>query len=113
MSVAAILWWILIAAGLIPTSWFLWRFRPAWPIRTPSLIINGLVGVAWLTYIRSVFVIVAQGGEPTYRGTLDAVFSLGIGALVDAVLILLLIAFLKYRKRWQMEQEKGPGNEAG
>lgn len=93
-----------MACGLIPTSWFLWRFRPAWPIRRPSLIINGLVLVAWLTYVRSATIVITRGGAPAYRGVFDAVISLAFGALVDGLLILMLVTFLRYRSKWHAER---------
>lgn len=112
MIVAVVLWWVALLGGLIPTSWFLWRFRPAWPIRRPSLVINGLVFVAWLGYVRSlVTVIVAAGWVPTFKGVGDAVVRLGLGGIIDTVLIMLLIAFLKYRQEWLHQLDRTNGGE--
>lgn len=100
MSLWTVVWWALMAGGLIPTTWFLVRFRPRWPLRSPSLVVNGLVLIAWIFYMRSAAVIVANGGTPTFRGPADIAIRLGSMVLVDPLLIGLLALFLKYRRRW-------------
>ncbi|MGI5162603.1 hypothetical protein [Microbispora sp. CA-102843] len=98
MTLIAVTWWAILAGGLIPTSWFLVRFRPAWPIRRPSLIVNGLVSVIWLVYLRSALLLATNGWTPKYTGTVDTVIIVGLGAAADWLLILLLATFLDYRK---------------
>jgi hypothetical protein len=104
--VVTVLWWAVIVGGLVPTSWFLWRFRPAWPIRSPSLIVNGLVAVAWLMYLRSALVMATHGGVPAYDSWVDTALSLGLGGLVDILLGLLLVTFLRYRRQWHEERSE-------
>ena len=106
MNVLAVLWWVLALGGLIPTTVFLWRFRPRWPIRQPSLIINGFALLAWLSYLRSVLVVASRGWVPEFPDVVSTSISLGVGALADGLLILLLISFLRYRKRWQAERNE-------
>lgn len=108
--VTAVLWWVIVAAGIVPTTWFLVRFRPRWPIRRPSLIINGLVGVLWLGYLRSALVVAASGWSPKFQGVAGTAISLTLGAGIDVLLILMLVTFLRYRRQWQNERsEDGEG----
>lgn len=107
---ATVIWWVLQLGGLIPATLFLIRFRPAWPIRQPSLIVNGIVGVAWLAYARSVVVVALQGGVRSFRGVPDLVASLALTAVGDVLLVLMLAAFLKYRRKWH-DQLKDPQEE--
>lgn len=112
MNVLAFVWWVIVLAGLIPTSWFLLRFRPRWPIRSPSLIINGVVLAAWIGYVRSAWTVAASGWVPTFRaGVIGTTVNLGLGAVVDGIVILMLIKFLEYRKQWESERsgETGEG----
>ncbi|MEU8279805.1 hypothetical protein ACFYOK_04600 [Microbispora bryophytorum] len=99
MTLTTVTWWAIIAGGLIPTSWFLVRFRPAWPLRRPSLIVNGLVGVIWLVYLRSALLLATNGGTPKYTSPIDMGISVVLGVAADGLLILLLSEFLRYRKQ--------------
>jgi hypothetical protein len=107
VTAVVVAWWLVVAGGLIPTSWFLYRFRPAWPIREPSLIVNGMVFLAWINYLRPALVVAASGGVPRFPSAAGAVISIVIGAAADYLLIRLLVAFLRYRKQWQARQGKG------
>ncbi|MEV8638079.1 hypothetical protein AB0395_41150 [Streptosporangium sp. NPDC051023] len=98
---AATVWWVLQLGGLIPSTWFLMRFRPQWPIRRPSLIVNGLVLVAWLAYVKAVIVVLLRGGTPTFVAAPDTIASLFLAAVGDTLLALMLATFLKYRRDWQ------------
>ncbi|MEU8274900.1 hypothetical protein ACFYOK_29350 [Microbispora bryophytorum] len=98
MTLHAVAWWAILLGGLVPTTWFLVRFRPAWPIRRPSLIVNGLVGVIWLVYLRSALLLATNGWTPKYIGVVDTVIMVVLGAAADGLLILLLDTFLDYRK---------------
>lgn len=102
---AAVIWWVLQLGGLIPASLFLIKFRPAWPIRQPSLIVNGVVFVAWLAYAKSIVVVALQGGVRDFRGVPDMVASLALTALGDVLLALMLAAFLRYRRDWHQNGE--------
>lgn len=108
-----IIWWALQLGGLIPATAFLIKFRPAWPIRQPSLIVNGVVFVAWLAYARSCVVVGLQGGMRDFHGPPDLVASLALTVLGDVLLIMLLAAFMRYRRDWHdqrdtTEEEESP-----
>ncbi|MEV7804977.1 hypothetical protein AB0O28_18710 [Microbispora sp. NPDC088329] len=98
MTLITVTWWAILAGGLVPTTWFLVRFRPAWPIRRPSLIVNGLVGVIWLAYLRSALLLATNGWTPKYTGAINTVIMVVLGVAADWLLILLLATFLDYRK---------------
>lgn len=107
MNWLAVLWWGIVLAGLVPTTWFLLRFRPKWPIRSPSLIINGVVLAVWITYLRSALVVAVSGWVPSFRSGASTAISLILGALVDGLVILMLVTFLRYRRQWQNERTNG------
>ncbi|MEU8196327.1 hypothetical protein AB0C10_21325 [Microbispora amethystogenes] len=98
MTLHAVIWWAILAGGLVPTTWFLIRFRPAWPIRRPSLIVNGLVGVIWLIYLRSALLLALGGGRPRYTGPVDTAIVIVLGLAADLLLVLMLATFLDYRR---------------
>lgn len=100
MLVALLLWAALIA-GIVPMSWFLVQFRPSWPIKSPAYLINGLMLAIWLGYVRVGAVLAIRGWMPRVDGWADALASIVPLLVIDAMVIGLLVSFLRYKAAWR------------
>jgi hypothetical protein len=93
--------WVSIVAGFIPMSWFLTQFRPSWPIKSPAYLISGLMLAIWLGYVRIGAVLAIRGWVPRVDGWLDALVSIVPLLVIDAMVIGLLVSFLRYKAAWR------------
>lgn len=100
--------WGALAGGLVPMTWFLLRFRPAWPIQSPAYLISGLVLALWIAYGRIAAVLAVRGGVPRVDGVLDAALSIGPLFMIDAIVVGLLVAFRRFRAAWLQEMNRRP-----
>lgn len=106
MWVTTILVWVSLVAGIVPMTWFLAKFRPSWPVRSPAYLISGLVLAIWIGYVRVGAVLAIRGWVPRMDGFADAAASIGPLLLIDAIVIGLLISFLRFRTAWLAAMEK-------
>lgn len=96
-----VLLWTALVAGLVPMTWFLTQFRPSWPIRSPAYLISGLVLAIWLGYVRVGVVLAIRGWVPRMDSWVDATASVVPLLVIDAMVIGLLVSFLRYRSAWR------------
>ncbi|MFE2544821.1 hypothetical protein [Actinacidiphila glaucinigra] len=94
----AILWGLLIA-GLVCSLSFLLLHRPRHWFRPEAFNAAGWVIISALWCVRSITVLLAQGGPRPYTSWVDAGISLGMLALVDALLVLRLVSWWRYTRR--------------
>lgn len=108
--VVAVTWWIVLLAGLMPSAWFLIRFRPAQWREAPAVIMRGLVAVAFLAYLRPVVSLILAGGTPVFRGgDFQVVWAYALLIATDGLLLYLLRVFLRYRRAYTEEFNKPNG----
>ncbi|MFI6510148.1 hypothetical protein ACIBCT_21290 [Streptosporangium sp. NPDC050855] len=99
--ITTVLLWTSLVAGLIPMTWFLAQFRPSWPIRSPAYLISGLMLAIWIAYVRVGVVLAIRGWIPRMDSWVDATASIVPLMVVDAMVIGLLVSFLRYRTAWR------------
>lgn len=93
--------WGCLLAGFAPTSLFLVQFRPSWPIKSPAYLISGLMLAIWLGYVRIGAVLAIRGWVPRMDGWADALASILPLVAIDAMVVGLLVSFLRYRSAWR------------
>lgn len=106
MNAVTVLLWGSLAAGIVPMTWFLARFRPSWPIKSPAYLISGLVLAILIAYLRVGVVIAIRGWVPRMYGFWDAFFSITPLLIVDVMVIALLINFRRFRAAWLSEMDR-------
>ncbi|MFD9949810.1 hypothetical protein ACFWYW_55925 [Nonomuraea sp. NPDC059023] len=111
--VNTILLWGGLLGGIVPMSWFLIKFRPAWPIRSPAYLISGLVLAIWIAYVRVAAVLAIRGWVPRMDGIADAAASILPLILVDAMVIALLVKFSRFKAAYldAMDKNKEASDE--
>lgn len=98
--VTSVLVWVSLVAGVVPMSLFLAKFRPSWPIKSPAYLISGLVLAVWIGYVRIGAVLAIRGWVPRMDGLADAAASIVPLLVIDAMVIGLLVSFLRFRAAW-------------
>ena len=93
-----VLWWIVVLVGVAAASAFLVLHRPRNWFRPAALNATGWILIIWLLYIRSGAIVLMRGGSVQFTSAVDAAFSLGFGAFIDALLIFRVYTFLKYQR---------------
>jgi uncharacterized membrane protein YkvI len=112
-----VLVWASLLAGIVPMSLFMAKFRPSWPIRSPAYLISGLVLAIWIGYVRIGAVLAIRGWVPRMDGLADAAASIVPLLVIDAMVIGLLVSFLRFRTAWiaamdnKDEGERGAGED--
>ncbi len=104
MNMWGVVWWVLQAAGVVPATWFLIAFRPKRPFRPLSLVFLAFIGIAWMSYVKSISTILLRGGWPVFDSTADLVIRVGFTVAGDALLVAVLVLLLRYRRAWLEEQ---------
>lgn len=99
--ITTVLLWFSLVAGMVPMTWFIAQFRPAWPIKSPAYLISGLVSACWLGYVRIGAVLAIRGWVPRMDSWVDATASIVPLLVIDAMVIALLVSFLRYRTAWR------------
>jgi predicted membrane-bound dolichyl-phosphate-mannose-protein mannosyltransferase len=88
----------LLVGGLVLALSFFVVHRPRYWFRPESINAVGLIWVIVILYVRALAVMIIRGGPKPFEGFWDALFSLGLAALIDAYLAFRLITFLRYRR---------------
>jgi predicted membrane-bound dolichyl-phosphate-mannose-protein mannosyltransferase len=88
----------LLVGGLVLALSFFIVHRPRYWFRPESINAVGLIWVIVILYARSLIVMILRGGPRSFEGVWDALFSLGLAALIDAYLAFRLVTFIRYRR---------------
>ena len=99
--IATVLLWTALVAGLLPMTWFLIQFRPSRPIRSPAYLISGLMLAILIGYARIATILAIRGWVPRMDSWMDATASIVPLLVIDAMVIGLLVSFLRYRTVWR------------
>jgi predicted membrane-bound dolichyl-phosphate-mannose-protein mannosyltransferase len=88
----------LLVGGLVLALSFFVVHRPRHWWRPEAINAVGLIWVIAALYARALIVMMIRGGPKPFESAWDALFSLGMAALIDAYLAFRLITFLRYRR---------------
>jgi hypothetical protein len=68
--------------------------------------------VVFLGYLRPIVSLALAGGVPVFRGgAVQLVWSFGIGALTDAVMVALVMVSERYRRAYMAELRREEGSD--
>lgn len=91
--------YILYGLGLGLSGAFLLLHRPRQWMRPQSLLVSGCAVLPLLSMGRALILTIMRGGPQPSHGLLDTAISLGLLAAVVAWQALLLVVFLRFRRR--------------
>lgn len=101
---------LLLVTGLVPALIFLAQHRPRQWRRAAAWDASGLIIVVALWYFRSIVLIALRWPGTPPHSLFDALFSIVMLAVIDALLIVRLISFRAFagRDRDQENERVGP-----
>jgi hypothetical protein len=89
----------MYALGLGLSGAFLLLHSPRHWMRLEAINSSGWVVLVALLYARSITLLLIRGGPAPYQGAADTAVSLGVGFLVDALLVLRLLSWFRFTAR--------------
>jgi hypothetical protein len=104
LAVITALTWLVLAGGLIPSAAFLITHRPTRPWRTQAVVVNALVLIPFLLYLRAVIALALNHGIPRQHGLVDSGISILMGSVIDWLFIYMWVRFRQYRAAWSAEE---------
>ena len=107
MSLYAVAFAAVIAAGLVPALYFSWSFRPVRPFALVNLDAGGWVPVIAAMYLWAA-VRYAIGASDPPSSPLEAVGGLGLGVAIDFVLIVRAVHWHRLRAERRPLPYMGP-----
>lgn len=104
----ALLLYVMYGLGLGLSGAFLLLHRPRHWARVEAINSAGWVVLVAILYARSIALLVIRGGPAPYRGAADTAVSLGVGFLVDVLLVLRLVSWMRFKNHRDMDDPPPP-----
>lgn len=101
----SILLYVMYGVGLGLSGAFLLLHRPRHWMRLEAINSAGWVVLVTILYARSVALLIIRGGPSPYHGWADTTVSLGVGFLVDALLVLRLLSWFRFTNQHRRDDD--------
>jgi hypothetical protein len=98
-----LLLWLSILPGTLASGSFIAMHRPSKWLDSTAINASGWLIIVFLFYARSLVTLITQK-TVVWRGMPNALWAIGIVLVIDYLLILRLLSFMKYRRAFRRRQ---------
>jgi hypothetical protein len=98
-----LLLWLSILPGTIASGSFIAMHRPSKWLDSTAINASGWLIIVFLFYARSLVTLITQR-TVVWRGMPNAMWAIGVILVIDYLLVLRLVSFMKYRRAFRRRQ---------
>jgi ABC-type uncharacterized transport system permease subunit len=91
--------YLVYGLGLGLSGAFLLLHRPRHWMRLEAVNSSGWIALMAVLFARGLALLIIRGGPSPFQGWADTVLSLGVGFAIDALLLLRLVSWMRFKRR--------------